>query len=79
MGIEEPCHPEHIRSSFKTPVPKLAVSFQKFGVPESKRGRLPGDLQSDTMVKVIQWVKVIPWFFVHKVDEKPLKLGENVR
>ena len=53
LGIEEPCHPEHIRSSFKTPVPKLTVSFQKFGVPESKRGRLPWDLKSDE----IKWKK----------------------
>ena len=53
LGIEEACHPEHIRSSFKTPIPKLTVSFQKFGVPESKRGRLPWDLKSDE----IKWKK----------------------
>ena len=53
LRIEEACHPEHIRSSFKTPIPKLTVSFQKFGVPESKRGRLPWDLKSDE----IKWKK----------------------
>ena len=53
LRIEEACHPEHIKSSFKTPIPKLTVSFQKFGVPESKRGRLPWDLKSDE----IKWKK----------------------
>ena len=44
--VEEPGHPETVRSALKQPAVELGVTVQQVSEPETKSGRLPGDLDN---------------------------------
>jgi len=59
LRIEEPSHPEDVRSPVEQPAGQLRVTVQHVSEPESNRSRLPRDL-TDAEIEIFYATKMSP-------------------